>query len=118
MSNSVLRVLLILLIMLCGAPEQAQADNYTFTPIDVADAYSTVAFGINASGQIVGGYTDTTGVNHGYLYTMGSFTVIDVPGAGLTAAFGINNRGQIVGYYFDGATGREHGFLANPVPEP
>jgi uncharacterized membrane protein len=69
--------------------------------------------GINNAGDIVG----TVGVNS-FLYTRGTFSLIDVPfaSASFTLANGINDLGQIVGTYF--ADGREHGFLAMPVPEP
>ena len=56
----------ILLVGLTG-PAQAQ---YTFTTIDVPGAYQTVAYGIDASGQIVGVYVDAGG-GHGFLATPG-----------------------------------------------
>jgi uncharacterized membrane protein len=81
-----------------------------FTTIDVPGAGSTNAYGINATGQIVGSYLDAAG-SHGFLLAGGTFTAIDVPGAtaGSTNAYGINATGQIVGSYLD-ATG-SHGFL-------
>lgn len=66
---------------------------------------------INDLGQIVGGYTDTNGVTHGYLLSHGHYTVLDDPqAAGYTNATGINDLGQIVGSYFD-SSGVQHGFL-------
>jgi probable HAF family extracellular repeat protein len=45
-------------------------DRGVFTSLDVPGASATVAFGINARGQIVGAYDDTdTGVFHGFLAT-------------------------------------------------
>jgi probable HAF family extracellular repeat protein len=83
-------------------------------------AYSSRAFGINDSGQIVGDYryrnvTDTT---RGFLDNGGSYTTLNDPFAsgGTTRAFGINDQGQIVGDYVD-VNGVQHGFLATPVRE-
>ena len=78
---------------------------------------STAAFGINASGQIVGSYVDADGtkIPHGFLLDNGSYTTLDPPGSTFTWAHGINDFGQIVGMYQD-AGGTFHGFLATPVP--
>jgi probable HAF family extracellular repeat protein len=63
---------------------------------------SSLATGINAEGQIVGGYHGTDGGrNHGYLLSGGQYTPIDDPlavhGTHGTRAFGISAAGQIVG---------------------
>ncbi|MGH7139792.1 MAG: hypothetical protein ACREHD_28970, partial [Pirellulales bacterium] len=85
-----------------GAANQAGA-SYT-TNLDVAE-------NINDFGQIVGAFTDTNGVTHGYLLSHGHYTVLDDPhAAGYTNASGINDLGQIVGSYFD-SSGVQHGFL-------
>lgn len=73
----------------------------------------TGALGINNAGQIVGGYTDSTG-SHGFLDTPGAgFTQIDDPNAtgtnNSTFAQKINNAGVIVGNYNLGAV--QHGFV-------
>ena len=96
-------------------PASAPAASFTFTPIAAPGASSTEAFGINATGQIVGAFVDDMGI-HGVLDTGGVLTPIDVPGASRTEAFGINDKGQIVGF-FDNATG-EHGFLATLTAAP
>jgi uncharacterized membrane protein len=81
---------------------------------------NTVAFGINASGQIVGAADNHGPANgfpspaYGFLLDQGSYTTLDVPGAYSTSAYGINDSGQIVGYYDD--AGGIHGFLSTPVP--
>jgi uncharacterized membrane protein len=95
-------------LALAAIPSGASA--FTFTTIDVPGATLTNAIGINAHGQIVGGFADAGGAFHGFLLDGGTFTTIDVPGATFTAAFGINNRGQISGFYVD-VSGTEHGFL-------
>lgn len=100
----------ILTIPLVFSHPAASAVEYTFTPIDLPDAYFTSAFGINNHGDIVGTYWDTKGIPHGFLYANGDFTTIDFPGAIGTVANGINNVGDIVGVYVD-AAGILYGFL-------
>src|SRR5262249_7839271 len=80
-----------------------------YTQLDVPGATSTVAYGINNAGQIVGYYIIGSGEAHGFLLSDGKYTSIDVPGASATYAFGINSAGQIVGEYWNN-TG-QHGFL-------
>jgi len=92
-----------------------------FTTIDPPGAYFNPgpsftnvdqAADINDLGQIVGGYTDSSNVTHGYLLSHGQYTTLDDPNAsgGFTFANAINNSGQIVGFYFD-SNGIAHGFL-------
>jgi uncharacterized membrane protein len=69
-----------------------------YTTIDAPGATTTIAQGINSRGDIVGGYTDSSG-NHGYLLSKGVFTKIDYPGAAYTDANGLNARGEVVGGY-------------------
>lgn len=65
--------------------------------------------GINDSGDIVGWYLDTTGVQHGFLLPSGGNAVtIDNPN-GTTTPEGINNNGEISGLYTD-TSGNRHGF--------
>jgi hypothetical protein len=47
----------------------ARARSLVFITIDFPGAISTNAQGINAQGEIVGGYTDTGGRAHGFLRT-------------------------------------------------
>ncbi len=75
-----------------------------YTPIDFpAAAASTLPFGTNDQGDIVGrvDYTDGT-PRHGFLLQNSEFTVIEVPGAVRTQARDINNFGDIVGHFEDG----------------
>jgi uncharacterized membrane protein len=70
-----------------------------FTTIDFPGATQSFAFGINASGQIVGQY-DIGAIRHGYLRnTDGTFTTIDFPGASYSEATAITDAGQILGSY-------------------
>src|SRR5262245_34516435 len=73
----------------------------------------TAANNINASGQIVGTYSSSTG-NYGFLYSAGTYTTIGVPGVTQTEAFGINVSGHIVGDYAHKASDgrwKIHGFF-------
>ena len=75
------------------------AQAYTYTTIDYPSltTTTTIAWGINARGDVVGEYFDAGG-RHGFLLRNGTFTSIDFPGA-LTSARGINPGGDIVGVY-------------------
>jgi uncharacterized membrane protein len=83
-----------------------------FTPIAVpfAGAQGTFPYGINNSGEIVGGWWDSNRIEHGFTLIAGTYTSFDYPGAVETAGFGINSAGDIVGPYSD-ASGVEHAFL-------
>jgi probable HAF family extracellular repeat protein len=72
----------------------------------------TNAFGINARGQVVGMYLDSSNVMHSFLCSGAQYTTIGPPnaGPGPNEAVGINSRGQIVGGYTDGS-GVTHGYL-------
>jgi probable HAF family extracellular repeat protein len=78
----------------------AKAQTREFTTIAPPGARASVAYGINARGEIVGTYVDQDFVQHGFLYSKGQFTVIDVPGAEGTIARGIGPNGEIVGEYW------------------
>jgi probable HAF family extracellular repeat protein len=83
---------------------------------DVPDAApdGTAANGINARGQIVGGFVDVDGNSHGFLATGSSYTTLDCPGGiGTTTAWSINSAGQIAGTCE--VAGQRVGFVANPV---
>jgi probable HAF family extracellular repeat protein len=70
----------------------------TYTTIDFPGATSTVAAGIDAAGDIVGTFVDSSNRIHGFLLSGGVYTQLDVPGgANETNASGINDVGQIVG---------------------
>jgi probable HAF family extracellular repeat protein len=79
---------------------------------------SEVAFGINASGAIVGQYVDNvTDTTPGFVFANNKFTIL-VPGANTTVtnAQSINNDGQVVGFYSaDGV--HQHGFLYNTTTQ-
>jgi probable HAF family extracellular repeat protein len=83
---------------------------FNYTTLDDPSGISTVAQGINATGQIVGSYTDNSNKTHGFLYTDGTYVTLDFPGAILTQALGIDASGQVVGIYID-SNSKEHSFL-------
>jgi hypothetical protein len=82
-----------------------------FTSLDVpfAGATSTVPFGINNSGEVVGGWEGSSG-GGGFTLIGGAYASFNYPGSIYTNPFGLNSAGEIVGFYED-ASGVGHGFL-------
>jgi hypothetical protein len=90
-------------------PVRSSAQSFNFVQIDVpcgacagGIALSTSVQAINAAGDIVGSYTDTTG-SHGFVLSKGILTSIDVPGALMgvggtlpTGATGISPSGDMI----------------------
>ena len=64
------------------------AKQLNYTSIDYPGAASTFAFGINPQGDIVGGYVDGTGREHGFLLRQGTFTSFDYPDSTWTEGWG------------------------------
>jgi uncharacterized membrane protein len=81
--------------------------------IDYPGASDTFAYGINPAGDIVGGYFDTFGQEHGFVLRNGRFTSFEWPGATWTEGWGINPQGDIVGLYgwFENGFNTIRGFL-------
>ena len=81
----------------------------TFTTIDVLGAKSTSLNGINASGQLVGTYTDVAGTDHAFFKNRGC-PAIPLDPAGTVRSQGgfINAQGQVVGEY---RTDKARGFI-------
>lgn len=75
-----------------------------------ASPRSTVVDALNDLGEIIGYYTDTHNVQHGFVDRAGVFTTLDFPGAHSTELQLVNNSGEIVGSYVDIA-GVTHYFL-------
>lgn len=73
-------------------------------------AVSSFASAVNPSGTVVGIYTDSGGVTHGYQLYQGNFTSNDFPGSTFTFNGGINASGDIVGSYTDNSN-VTHSFL-------
>jgi hypothetical protein len=85
-----------------------------FTTLKVPGA-STLATGINNTGDIVGISTTAAKVTSSWLIHAGHLTAFQFPGGSDTQAFGVNGKDQIVGSYLD-AAGVQHGFvLSSPL---
>ena len=69
----------------------------------LAAAKSSLAFGVNASGRIVGEYDDGTGADFGFVYRGGTYTTLKLGTVGYdgTVARGINASGHVVGSYVE-----------------
>lgn len=68
------------------------------SPITILGAVITKLNGINATGQMVGLYTDTVRT-HGFKLVSGVATIIDIPNSAYTWVNGISDAGTIVGEY-------------------
>ena len=73
---------------------------------------STVVYGMNDSGEVVGFYIDNSGNYHGFLDKGGVYTTIDAPGSTYTIATGINDLGEVFGFY-NNSNGNHNGFVEN-----
>jgi probable HAF family extracellular repeat protein len=87
--------------------------NGATNAIEIPGSIQSQAFGIENNGRVVGAYTDTNLVTHGYIYFHGTVTNIDYPGSTFTQAWGINDSQRIVGNFRDPETHLQHGFLYN-----
>jgi probable HAF family extracellular repeat protein len=88
-------------------------DGHTLSLLDpngVVGENFSFALSINNSGDIAGGYFDSSNVAHGFLFAGGHVTNIDFPGATGTFAFGVNDRHEVIGVYADTTT-VQHAFL-------
>jgi hypothetical protein len=88
---------------------------YTFS---YPGASATYAQGINSFDQIVGYYTDASGLKHGFIMSNPTGqpawqSIDDANGAKGTVVSGVNDSDDICGYYVDG-NGVQHGFVAVP----
>jgi len=82
------------------------------TTFAVPGATATFAYQVNDSGQIIGYYTDSNGIAHGYTRdSAGTLTFpIDVPGATQTFLLGNNASNWAVGTYTD-TSDKTHGLF-------
>ena len=81
-----------------GRSASGSDSRYEISTITIPGAQSSVANGINASGDIVGSYGDAAGT-HGFVVRGGELTTFDYPGAGVTEARGIAPNGDIIGSF-------------------
>ncbi|MCQ8117158.1 DUF3466 family protein [Methylomonas rosea] len=106
--------------LLALTPATQAMASYTYSYFDAPDAVAgvyalgtggTFVFGINASGQVVGYFTNPAGYNHyhGFVSTSAGYTTLDVPNTYYTDANSVNAGGQVSGTtHYDGA---RHGFV-------
>ncbi len=69
-----------------------------YSPISIPNAKSTYAWGMNATGTIVGSFL-AGGVTEAFIYQAGKYTIFRKPGMAYTSYNGINDNGVIVGDY-------------------
>jgi len=94
--------------------------NGTYTTLDAPNsvAGTTIATGINNSGQVVGYFEGLSAQYNGFIYDNGVYSSFINPDSGSapnprgTYAWGINDSGNVVGYYTDSQS-RAHPFLYN-----
>ncbi|MBV8798652.1 MAG: hypothetical protein JO208_02415 [Alphaproteobacteria bacterium] len=85
--------------LLAGACATAHADSYVPVPM-VPGAASETAFGINDDNVVTGGYTDSAGVEHGFVGPLdgSNWATFDFPGAAGTEPRAIVQDGTITGF--------------------
>ncbi len=111
-----LLVAVMAIVLFSSSP--ARAATGRITNFDPPGSVNSSPAAINLGGVIVGTFTDTQNLRHGFMRdAAGVITVLDAPGAGTaggqgTSAFSINDLGQIVGQFTD-SLNFIHGFLLN-----
>jgi hypothetical protein len=93
------------------------ADNTLTYPIDPPGSVSTLIWGINDKGVVVGSYSTDTAAYAFVLkltHSLISYVYPD-PEASSVAFRGINNSRTITGSYHDDANFTFHSFIAQPV---
>lgn len=134
-------VVALLTVLFSPGPLRADSNGYLFTSFDFPNIDSnlvagTQAYGINARGDIVGTYWNTSANNNrGFLLRAGQFTQLDFPDGDIPTAYTIGTAigpaGDIAGYYglVGGAKTSAKGFVLDKhghwttventvVPEP
>jgi uncharacterized membrane protein len=84
--------------------------SFKFTTVDVPGATSTILYGNNDVGQIVGAHSNGGGFQ-GFLLSNGTFSGFNDPDGSVTSATRINNSGDIVGTLIRSSDSRQVGFL-------
>ena len=78
-------------VLLVFGVGQAVGSVYTFTDLGNFGGLSRDAYGINASGQVVGAASNSSGDARAFLYSNGVMTDLGIlPGQSYSSAFGIN----------------------------
>ncbi|MCK4622750.1 MAG: hypothetical protein KAT62_11125 [Desulfuromonadales bacterium] len=82
----------------------------TYDVFGYPGAESTVASGINEQGVVAGTFTDTSGLQRGYIWRDGSFTLVYYPGSLDTHAQDIDNNSRVIGWFIR-QDQKAHGFI-------
>jgi hypothetical protein len=90
---------------------QSSKKPRSFVSFGYPSASATMANGVNDSSEVVGSFTDSSGLVHGFTYKSQKFASMDYPDGVSTVANAINNSAEVVGYYED-STGGLHGFTS------
>jgi len=105
-------LLLVVSVVLASAQSVFGQVLYTVTDLGTLGGLTSNAYGINNSGQVVGGSNTSGGAYHAFLYSgSGPMQDLGTLGGGGSLAFGINDRGQVVGYSNLSGYGATHAFL-------
>ena len=78
--------------------EAAPAPSYRLTDLGTLGGAASGAYGINASGEVVGRSTTAAGATHAFLYSGGRMKDLGTLSGGNSYASGVNAAGQVVGY--------------------
>lgn len=87
-----------------------------FTTLTPPGAISATGGFVNDKGQVAGTYTDTSNIQHGFIWQAGAYTSFDMPEQAQpysTIVTAINDSGRVVGTYTSASTGQTHAFLYN-----
>jgi hypothetical protein len=97
-----------------GASQVFVGSGSNFIYVTPPGSQSTSGGYVNDSNDVAGVYSDTSGVQHGFVYSAGRYTTFDMPepATGVTVT-GFNNNGRVVGSYTSSADSLEHGFIYN-----
>jgi len=120
MRKILISLLLGCITLCCLAPAQTAASGSSaavppasFFSFDFPGAINTQATAINIGGKIVGRYTSTDGLQHGFLLNGTQYKSIDIAGATYTDVTWINRYDQISGTYTS-SDGSTHAFVLSP----
>ena len=104
-ASIIVSLLLLLPLPICAG------GSFKFTTVDVPGAGSTVLYGNNEVGQIVGAHSNAGGGFQGFLLSSGTVSDFNDPDGLVTAATKINNAGEVVGTLIRSSDNRQVGFL-------
>jgi len=108
--QSPLLIAVFLFMFSMTAVPQAQAQGFKVMRLNPGGSVAAYATGVNSKVQVVGAYTDSASLVHGFEWTGGTYKTINFPKANkYTRALGINDSGEIVGDFF-GSDSFYHGY--------